>query len=63
MTKKISRIIGILMFLAAAAFIIVALNNPQASFPWSNVITYGSYIVYIIVMMLFIIAPFGKRNQ
>ena len=51
------------MFLAAAAFIIVALNNPQASFPWSNVITYGIYIVYIIVMMLFIIAPFGKRNQ
>lgn len=63
MTKKISRIIGILMFLAAAAFIIVALNNPQAGFPWSNVITYGIYIVYIIVMMLFIIAPFGKRNQ
>ena len=40
MTKKYSRIIAAIMLVIAIVFIFIALNNPQASFPWSNAITY-----------------------
>ena len=35
MTKKYSRIIAAIMLVIAIVFIFIALNNPQASFPWS----------------------------
>lgn len=38
MTKKYSRIIAAIMLVIAIVFIFIALNNPQASFPWSNAI-------------------------
>ena len=47
MTKKYSRIIAVIMLVIAIVFIFIALNNPQASFPWSNAITYILYGVYI----------------
>ena len=43
MTKKHSRIIAVIMLVIAVIFIGIALNNPQASFPWSNTITYIFY--------------------
>lgn len=61
MSKKISRIIGIIMLSAAAGFILFALNNPQAGFPWSNTITYSIYIIYLITAILFLVAPFGSK--
>ena len=44
MTKKYSRIIAAIMLVIAIVFIFIALNNPQASFPWSNAITYILYV-------------------
>jgi len=58
MSKKMSRTIGIAMLAITISFIIFAFTNPQASFPWNNVITYSIYIVYFIVMVFFLIAPF-----
>ena len=52
MTKKYSRIIAVIMLVIAIVFIFIALNNPQASFPWSNTITYFIYAVYILIMVL-----------
>ena len=43
MAKKYSRIIAVIMLVIAIVFIFIALNNPQASFPWSNEITYILY--------------------
>ena len=62
MTKKLSRIIAAIMLVLAAIFIFIALNNPQAGFPWSNTITSILYGVYTIVMMVLFIAPF-KRTK
>lgn len=33
------------------------------SFPWSNTITYMIYIVWFIIMIIFIISPFGTKNK
>jgi hypothetical protein len=34
--------------------IIYALNNPQASYNWSNSITYGIYLGYVVAAVYFI---------
>ena len=60
MTKKTSRIIGIVMLVLAIAFIIFAFSHPEMSFPWSNTITYLLYGVYFIVMVVMFVAPFKK---
>ena len=61
MTKKTSRIIGIVMLVLAIAFIIFAFNHPEMSFPWSNTITYLLYGVYVIVTVVLLIAPTKKK--
>ena len=61
MTKKISRIIGSIMFVAAIVFVIFALNHPEMSFPWSNTITYLLYGLYFVVMVIMFVAPFKKK--
>ena len=38
--------IGCALMLAAILFILYAVNNPQASFPWSHSVTYAIYIIY-----------------
>ncbi len=43
MTKKHSRMIAALMLVIAVVFISIALSNPQAGFPWSNIITHTLY--------------------
>ena len=60
MTKKTSRIIGIVMLAIAIAFVIFAVSHPEMSFPWSNTITYLLYGVYGIAMVVMFIAPFKK---
>ena len=62
MTKKTSRIIGIVMLVLAIAFIIFAFGHPEMSFPWSNTITYLLYGVYFVVMVVMFVAPFKKKN-
>lgn len=42
-------ILGIAMVIAAVLFIYYALNNPQASFPWQNSVTYSIYAIYLIL--------------
>ena len=61
MTKKYSRIIAVIMLVIAVIFIFVALNNPQASFPWSNTITYILYGLYVVIIVALFIAPFKKK--
>lgn len=60
MTKKGSRTIAGIMLMIAVVFVIFALNNPQASFPWSNSVTYAIYSGYAVVMATLFIAPFKK---
>lgn len=60
MIKKISRIIASLMLIFSIAFVVYALNHPEASFSWSNTITYVLYALYIAVMVFLFIAPFKK---
>ena len=50
MKRKIFLGISIAMLLLAAGFMVYAFNNPQASFPWSNTITYMIYAVYAVMM-------------
>ena len=61
MTKKYSRIIAAIRLVIAIVFIFIALNNPQASFPWSNAITYILYGIYVVIMVVLFIAPFKKK--
>lgn len=62
MTRKHSRIIAVIMLITAVVFIVIALNNPQAGFPWNNTITYSLYGIYAVVMTVMFIAPF-RRNR
>ncbi|ELU5588517.1 hypothetical protein SCB17_003030 [Clostridium perfringens] len=62
MKNKISRLIGIIMVIVAIGFIVFAINNPQASFPWSNTITYLLYGIYLVATVVMLVAPF-KRNK
>lgn len=61
MTKKISRIIATAMLVIAVGFAGYALSHPEASFPWSNAITLGVLIVYLIAMIIMFVAPFKKQ--
>lgn len=40
---------GSVLIVIAIAFILYAVNNPQASFPWSNSVTYAIYIAYALL--------------
>ena len=62
MIKKYSRIIAVIMLVIAIVFIFIALNNPQASFLWSNEITYILYGVYVCLMIVLFIAPFKRKK-
>lgn len=62
MSKKLSRVIAVIMLIMGVVFIFIALNNPQASFPWSNTITYLLYGLYTIVGIVLFIAPFKMEK-
>lgn len=59
MRKKAARTAALIMLLAAVAFVVFALNNPQAGFPWSNTVSYTIYGAYAAVMLVLFLAPFG----
>lgn len=63
MTKKTSRIIGILMLVLAIAFLMFAFSHPEMSFPWSNTLTYLLYGVYFIAMVVMLVAPFKNKEK
>lgn len=64
MTKGTSRAIGWIMLSIAAAFVFYALRHPESVWPWSNTVSYGIYIVYLVVMAFFFIAaPFRSREK
>ena len=63
MSKKGSRVIACLMLAIGIAFVIVALNNPQLSWPWSNTISYIIYFTYIILTVILFVAPFKKKGN
>ncbi len=58
-----TRITGIIMLIAAAAFVAYALRHPEGNFPWSGNVTRTIYAVYVIVMILLIVSPFGKKKK
>ena len=63
MSKKVSRVIACFMLVIGIAFVIVALNNPQLSWPWSNTISYIIYFTYIILTVILFVAPFKKKDK
>ena len=62
MSKKMSRVIACLMLVVGTIFVVVALNNPQLSWPWSNTISFTIYFTYIILMIVLFVAPFKKKG-
>ena len=61
--RKNFLIIGIVLVIVAVVFTVVALLNPQLSFPWSNAFTYGLYTGYgIVTLLMFILAVFSKNK-
>ena len=62
MSKKMSRVIACLMLAIGTIFIVVALMNPQLSWPWSNTISFIIYFTYIVLMILLFVAPFKKEG-
>ena len=61
MNQHISKIISWIMIVIAILFIAFALMNPQAGFPWSQETTYVIYMVYILLIIFFMMAPFQKK--
>lgn len=59
-TNRIFLIIALVMVIIAICFIIYALNNPQARFPWSNSITYVIYLIYAVVAISFTVKGLSK---
>lgn len=55
--KKVLKTIGWVMVAVAALFVAFALGHPEASFPWSNGVTYTIYGLYIIVTLGLLILP------
>lgn len=58
--KKILRVVASIMLTIAICFVIYALNHPESSFPWSNLITYVLYIVYFVAMTIMFVLSFIK---
>jgi hypothetical protein len=56
--------IGLSMAIAAIGFVGYALWHPTASFPWSNTITYGMYLLYLLLTLtMFVLAGVWKRKS
>lgn len=61
--SKIFLIIGCLMLVIATAFLIYALNHPEASFQLSLTVTYILYLLYLIIMISMFILGLRKKNR
>lgn len=62
MSKRGSRIIACILLVIGVIFFIIALNNPQFSWPWGNTITNRIYMVCLIVVVILFVAPFKKKK-
>ncbi|MFA9380996.1 MAG: hypothetical protein ACERKO_08045 [Acetanaerobacterium sp.] len=62
MNKRVSRTVGLILLAVAVIFVIFALNHPEMSFTIPINLTYVLYIIYVIVMAVFLIAPFKKKR-
>lgn len=61
---KIFFMAGCVMIIAAIAFVAYALNHPEASFPWSNSVTYTIYVLYLfVVILLFVFGSIFRKKQ
>lgn len=49
MKKRIFLMIGCLMVIIAIIFFNYTIHCPEASFPWTNVIAYSIYVLYLII--------------
>ena len=56
MTKRVSLTIGTILLIIAFCFVAVAVNHPEAAFPWSNRVTFMLYGAYIWLLFKFLIA-------
>ena len=64
MTKRASLTIGTILLIIAFCFVAVAVNHPEAAFPWSNRVTFMLYGAYIWLLFKFLIAtPFLKQQS
>lgn len=62
MNKKRSLMIGLVLLTAAVLFVAYALHHPEASFPWSNRVTFILYGVYLALLFKFLVEiPFAGR--
>lgn len=55
--KKPYYILGGILCLFAVVFVIVALTNPQLSFPWPNWVSYTMFALYVIYTVLVFLVP------
>lgn len=65
MKRKTSLVIGAVLTAIAVCFASYAAGHPEASFPWSNRITFMLYGAYVWLLMKFLVdIPFlsGKRK-
>ena len=63
MRMRKTRITGIIMLIAALVFVVYALGHPEGSFPCSGNVTRTIYAVYVILMILLILSPFGRKKS
>lgn len=61
MSKKSSRILGLIMLVIAIVFVVFAINHPEMSWSMPLEVVYAMYIAYLIVMIFFLISPFKKK--
>lgn len=53
-----SHLIAWIMLLVAIGFLCYAFQHPEGGWPWSNTVSYTLYIIYLLLMLFFFIAPF-----
>ena len=56
-------ILGGILCLLAAAFVIIALTHPELSFPWPNWVSYTIYVLYAIYTILVFLMPRFKGTS
>ena len=62
MKKTVFKIIAIVLLIIGVLFVLFALNHPELSFPWDDVITYIIYVAYILLIVLFYLLGFRKKK-
>lgn len=64
MKRKTSLLIGAGLLTIAVCFVFYAANHPEASFPWSNLISFMFYGAYVWLLLKFLIdIPFLTKKR